>query len=95
MSLFKKIRQVFCHHYFVFDANKTMVEADGLTHRYIFTCAKCDMSLDFKSIVLSEGICNTFRDYADLKHNYLLLLAKYEPENYREAFKKYEKTEKS
>ena len=93
MSLSKKIQQVFCHHYFVFDVNKSTVEADGLTHRYIFTCTKCDMSLDFKSVVLSEGVCNTFRDYADLKHDYLLLLAKYEPENYREAFKKYEKTD--
>lgn len=91
MSLFRKIRQVFCHHYFVFDVSKTTADADGLTHRYIFTCAKCDMSLDFKSVVLSEGICNTFHNYADLKHDYLLLLAKYEPENYRKAFKEYEK----
>lgn len=91
MTFIRNIKQKLCKHYFVFDVNKTTADADGLTHRYIFTCAKCDMSLDFKSVVLSEGICNTFRDYADLKHDYLLLLAKYEPENYRKAFKEYEK----
>lgn len=91
MSLFRKIRQAFCHHYFVLDRDKTTTDADGLTHRYIFACAKCDMSIDFKSLVLSEGILNTLRDYADLKHDYLLLLAKYEPENYWKTFKQYEK----
>ena len=91
MTFIRNIRQKFCKHYFVFDVNKTTADEAGLTHRYIFTCAKCDVSLDFKSVVLSEGICNTFRDYADLKHDYLLLLAKYEPENYRKAFKEYEK----
>ena len=91
MTFIRNIRQKFCKHYFVFDVNKTTADADGLTHRYIFTCAKCDMSLDFKSVVLSEGICNTFSDYAYLKHDYLLLLAKYEQENYRKAFKESEK----
>lgn len=37
MTFIRNIRQKFCKHYFVFDVNKTTADADGLTHRYIFT----------------------------------------------------------
>ncbi|RVU70026.1 MULTISPECIES: hypothetical protein [Lactobacillus] len=89
MRLFRNIKQKFCKHYFIYDAEDTDVDNTNTIRHPAFKCYRCGLVLHYDNdIVMSAALDNTALKDAEIQHKYWDLLRKTNPGRYAKEKRK-------